>query len=131
MAAKPSGERTEKATPRKLKKARRDGQVGHSHEIGSWLSILAASFVLPDVARTLMSDAQSTLIQAGAIIANPDITMAIRVARTSLLRGAMAVVPLTALVMATSVLSSGMQGGIHVAPKLLMPKFSRLNPLNG
>jgi flagellar biosynthetic protein FlhB len=131
MAEKPSGEKTEKATPRKLKKARRDGMIGHSHELGSWLSILAASFVLPNVARSLMSVAQTTMIQAGAIIDHPDTAIALSVARESMLHGALAVMPLAILVMLTSVLSSGAQGGIHVAPKLLLPKFSRLNPLGG
>jgi 1,4-dihydroxy-2-naphthoate octaprenyltransferase len=67
MAAKPAGEKSEKATPRKLKKARRDGQIAHTPEIGSWLSVLAASFVLPAVARALMDDARTTFVQVGSI----------------------------------------------------------------
>ena len=131
MAEKPSGERTEKATPRKLKKARREGQVGHSHELGSWLSILAATFVLPQVARSLMSTSQETLLQIGGIIDHPDTGMAMALTRTAVMRGAVAVTPLAGLVMLTSVIASGSQGGIHIAPKLLLPKFSRLNPLSG
>jgi flagellar biosynthetic protein FlhB len=131
MSGKPAGERTEKATPRKVKKARRDGQIGHSAELGSWVSILAASFVLPAVVSSLMSNAQTTLVQVGAIIDHPDTPMAIAMARTSVLHGALAVAPLAALILFASVASSGLQGGFHVAPKLLGPKFSRLNPLSG
>jgi flagellar biosynthetic protein FlhB len=131
MASKPAGERTEKATPRKLKKARGDGQIGHSHELGSWLSILAATFVLPGVAKSLMATAEQTLVQVGALIQNPDTARALAIARTSLMQGAYAAAPLALLVLLTSIASTGVQGGIHVAPKLLAPKFSRLNPFNG
>ena len=131
MAEKPSGERTEKATPRKLKKARREGQVGHSHELGSWASILAASFVLPQVARSLMTASQETMIRIGGIIDRPDTGTAMALTRTAVTQGAVAVAPLAALVLMTSLVSAGGQGGIHIAPKLLLPKFSRLNPLSG
>jgi flagellar biosynthesis protein FlhB len=131
MAGNPAGERTEKATPRKLKKARREGQVGHSHELGSWLSILAASFVIPGVAKAVMADARTTMVQVGAIIGEPDVNRALAIARTATLQGAASVAPLAFLVMFTAVASSGLQGGIHVAPKLFLPKFSRLNPFKG
>ena len=50
MPEAPGGDRTERATPRRLRTARRDGQLGNTPELGSWLSLLAASFVLPQVA---------------------------------------------------------------------------------
>jgi flagellar biosynthetic protein FlhB len=131
MAGKPAGERSEKATPRKLKKARRDGQIGHSHELGSWVSILAATMVLPGVVRSLMSNAQTTMVQITGIIDHPEIASAMGIARSAALRGALSVAPLALLVIVASVMSSGIQGGIHIAPKVWVPKFSRLNPFNG
>ena len=47
-----SGEKTEQPTPQKLKKARAEGQIGRSQDIGAWVGMLAASIVLP---RTLSS----------------------------------------------------------------------------
>ncbi|HTZ44231.1 MAG TPA: EscU/YscU/HrcU family type III secretion system export apparatus switch protein [Jatrophihabitans sp.] len=126
-----SGEKTEKATPRKLKKARRDGQVGHSPELGSWLSVLAASFVLPGVARSLMGTAQISMVQVGATIQNPDVGQSLSASRYALTHAATAVLPLAVLVLVTSVASAGSQGGIWFAPKLLVPKVNRLNPLKG
>ncbi|MCW2525137.1 MAG: type secretion protein [Frankiales bacterium] len=131
MAGKPAGEKTEKATPRKIKKARHEGQIGHSHELGSWASMLAATFVLPKVMGSLMSDSRETMIEVGGIINDPDIGRALSIARHATLQGAQAVAPLALLVLFTSIASSALQGGIHVAPKLAMPKFSRLNPLHG
>ncbi len=126
-----AGEKTEKATPRKLKKARRDGQIGHSPELGSWLSVLAATFVIPGVAKALMGIAQTCLVQVGVTIQNPDTGRAIAMTRTAFLHSVLAVAPLAVLVLLTSVASAGLQGGIWVAPKLLKPKLDRLNPLKG
>ena len=68
-----SGEKTEKATPRKIKKARRDGQIGHTP--GARFLAVACwppRFVLPGVAQSLMDIAQTCLVEVGAIIENPD-----------------------------------------------------------
>ncbi|MDQ1743545.1 MAG: flagellar biosynthesis protein FlhB [Pseudonocardiales bacterium] len=131
MSGKPAGEKTEKATPRKLKKARRDGQIGHTPEVGSWLSVLAASFVIPGVGRALMDDARTTFVQIGSIISDPDTGRALALTRAALISAVLATAPLALLVLATSVASAAVQGGIWVAPKLLAPKMSRLNPLSG
>ena len=88
-----AGEKTEKPTPRRLKKARRDGQVGHSPELGSWLGVLAATFVLPAVARSLMSTAQTSMVQVGATIRNPDVGQALGMTRWALLHAATGLAP--------------------------------------
>jgi flagellar biosynthetic protein FlhB len=131
MAGKPAGEKTEKATPRRISKARRDGQIGHSPEVGSWLSVLAASFVIPTVARSLMDTSQNTLVQLRAIIADPDISRAVSLTRGAGIDAVLGGAPLALVVLLSSVMAACMQGGIWFAPKLWAPKFSRLNPLSG
>ena len=131
MSSKPAGEKTEKATPRKLKKARRDGQIGHTPEVGSWLSVLAASFVIPAVAGSLMDNARTTFLQVGSIVGTPDTGRALALTREALVSAVLATAPLAILVLLTSVASAAVQGGIWIAPKLLVPKLSRLNPLSG
>lgn len=126
-----SGEKTEKATPRKLKQARRDGSIGHSPELGSWLSVLVATFVLPSAASSLLSISRTLLVQVGVTIQDPDVGQAMGTTKWALLHAAMAVAPLALLVLLTSVVSAGGQGGIYFAPKLLKPKADRLNPLKG
>jgi flagellar biosynthesis protein FlhB len=128
---KPSGEKTEKATPQKLKKAKSQGMIGHSPELASWLSMLAASFLIPATAKSLMTSSQLTMIQIGGLIRTPETGPAISIMRQAVLKGAAAVAPLVLLVLLTSIASSAAQGGVHVATKLLMPKMSRLNPLSG
>jgi flagellar biosynthesis protein FlhB len=125
------GERSEKATPKRRKKARRDGQIGNTPELGAWLGMLAATFVVPHVAQSVMKTGTETLIQVGATIRSPDVGRAMSVAGTAARGAFSAVLPMALLIALVGVVSVAGQGGFVIAPKLLKPKFSRLNPLSG
>ena len=43
----PGGEKTEKPTPQRLKKARKEGQIPRTQELGTWAGAAAASALLP------------------------------------------------------------------------------------
>jgi flagellar biosynthetic protein FlhB len=131
VAEKPAGERTEKATPRKKREARRQGQIGNTPELGSWLALLAASFVIPRVASSLMSTASTALFQIGIIANDPDPARAIGITRQAFTSAAIGFAPLVLMILGISVASVLLQGGFAFTPKLLVPKFSRLNPLHG
>jgi flagellar biosynthetic protein FlhB len=131
MSGGGGGERTEKATPKKRQKARREGQIGNTPEVGSWLSLLAATFVVPHVFRSVMSTASATIVQVGATIEQPDPGRAMSVAASAFRHAFGAVLPLALMTGAIAVASVAAQGGIRFAPKLFKPKFSRLNPAHG
>src|ERR1700760_4681703 len=131
MPEAPGGDRTEKATPRRRRAARRDGQIGNTPELGSWLSLLAASFVLPMVGSSLMADASWTLLRTGSIIPNPDSATPGSITTTAFGRAVYAVLPFALLILGIGVFSVVVQGGFWFAPKLFLPKLSRLNPLSG
>ena len=131
MAERPASDRTEKATPRKRRTARREGQIGNTPEIGSWLALLAATFVIPGVIGSLMSTATTALVQVGAVAQKPDTGRALAVAKTAFLHSAEAIAPLVLLVLGVSIGAVVLQGGLAFSPKLFMPKLSRLNPLQG
>ncbi len=124
-------EKTEKATPRKRKKAWREGGISNTPEFGTWLGILAATYLLPWVFKSLMSTASSSLIQAGAIIRSPDPAQALVFARTNIETSMKDVLPLAVLIAVVSVAAIAGQGGIGFAPKLWKPTFKRLNPFAG
>ncbi len=124
-------DRTEKATPKKRKKARRDGQISNTHEVGSWLGLLAATFVIPSIVESMMSGGTQTLVEAGAVIRSGDTRHAVAAASSAFSAAVKSVLPLGAMIAAIAVASVAMQGGLWFAPKLLKPKFSRLNPLSG
>jgi flagellar biosynthetic protein FlhB len=129
--SQPSGERTEKATPRRKREARRKGQIGHTPEIGTWLGMLVASFVIPSVMRRLMEIASGSFARAVDMIGHPDTGTALAITKSTLFDGVEAVAPLAFVVMAIGVASAVIQGGFNFAPQLFFPKVSRLNPLQG
>lgn len=125
------GEKTEKATPKRRKDARRKGQIGNTPEVGAWLGLLAASFVVPHVVRSLMSTATLCVVQIGVVIRNPDAGVASSAARQAFTSAFKDALPLALVVALIAVLAVAGQGGLYFSPSLLKPKFSRLNPLSG
>lgn len=125
------GERTEKATPKRRKKARHDGSIGNTPEIGAWAGLLVASFVIPNVFSSLMTVSTKSLIELGAIIENPKIAPAKAMAVEAAKGAFSAVLPMALMIALVGVVSVAGQGGIWVSPKLLKPTFKRLNPLSG
>jgi flagellar biosynthesis protein FlhB len=124
-------EKTEKATPRKRKKARSEGGISNTPEFGTWAGLFAASYVLPWVFTSLFSTARTALVEAGAIIESPDPAQALIFARNNFESAFRAVLPLAIMIGVISVASIAGQGGISFAPKLWKPNLKRLNPLSG
>lgn len=125
------GDKTEKATPKRLKKARREGQIGNSREFGSWVGLMGATFVLPKVVNSVLNSATDSIVRAGAIIRSPDVGEAMTMARESATSAFKAVLPLVLLIAGIGVAGAALQGGIWFSPKALKPQFKRLNPLSG
>ncbi|HZC72965.1 MAG TPA: EscU/YscU/HrcU family type III secretion system export apparatus switch protein [Jatrophihabitans sp.] len=125
------GERTEKATPKRRKKARRDGQIGNTPELGAWLGLLVASFVLPHVFKSLFDQSRTSLIKVGAVIEHPDERDAVSIASSAMRSALVSILPLALTIAGIAVVSVALQGGIWFSPKLLKPTFKRLNPLSG
>jgi len=126
-----SGEKTEQPTPQKLKKARKEGQIGRSQDIGAWFGMLAASIMLPRTLRSAMDHSRELMAKVPDVIADPDPQIALGILKDGLMSAFWAVLPLALTMMAVGVAAAGAQGGIRVATKLFIPKFSRLNPLPG
>jgi flagellar biosynthesis protein FlhB len=125
------GERTEQATPKRKKEARKKGQIGNTPELGSWFGLLAASFLIPHVARSMMGTARICLVQVGAVIRDPQVGTATAAAHQAFRSAFTDVLPLALLFAMIGVLSAAGQGGLYFAAGALKPKFNRLNPLSG
>src|SRR5919107_5112709 len=126
-----SGEKTEQPTQQKLKKAKQEGQIGRSPDIGAWFGILAASIVLPRTLGSAMDHARELTARIPDVIARPDPAVALGMLKEGLISAAWATLPLALTMMAVGIAAAGAQGGIRVASKLFLPKFSRLNPFPG
>ncbi|MEV0896842.1 EscU/YscU/HrcU family type III secretion system export apparatus switch protein [Actinoplanes sp. NPDC049802] len=126
-----SGEKTEEPTQQRLKKAKQEGQIGRSQDLGAWVGMLAASIMLPRTLGQAMEHAQELAGKIPDTIANPDPGKALAVFKEALFGAAWAVLPLALTMMAVGIVAAGAQGGIRVATKLFIPKFNRLNPFSG
>ncbi|MEV4274377.1 EscU/YscU/HrcU family type III secretion system export apparatus switch protein [Actinoplanes xinjiangensis] len=126
-----SGEKTEEPTQQKLKKAKQEGQIGKTQDLGAWVGMLAASIMLPRTLRQAMEHAQELMEKIPDTIADPDAGKTIAILREALMSAAWAVLPLALTMMAVGIVAAAAQGGIRVATKLFIPKFSRLNPFSG
>jgi flagellar biosynthetic protein FlhB len=126
-----AGEKTEQPTQQKLKKAKQEGQIGRSQDVGAWFGMLAASIMLPRTMSSAMEHARELMAKVPTVIANPDPAVALSILKNGLMSASWAVLPLALTLMAVGIAAAGAQGGIRVATKLFIPKFSRLNPLPG
>ncbi|MEV4636020.1 EscU/YscU/HrcU family type III secretion system export apparatus switch protein [Actinoplanes sp. NPDC049548] len=126
-----SGEKTEQPTAQKLKKAKQEGQIGRSQDVGAWFGMLAASIMLPRTLSSAMDHAKELMAKIPDVVADPDPQIALGILKDGLMSAVWAVLPLALTMMAVGIAAAGAQGGIRVATKLFIPKFSRLNPLPG
>ncbi|WP_430780643.1 EscU/YscU/HrcU family type III secretion system export apparatus switch protein [Actinoplanes sp. G11-F43] len=126
-----SGEKTEEPTAQKLKKAKQEGQIGKTQDLGAWFGMLAASVMLPRTLKQAMDHAMELMEKIPDTIQNPDPGKTIGIFRDALMSAAWAVLPLALTMMAVGVVAAGAQGGIRIATKLFIPKFNRLNPFSG
>jgi len=121
------------ATPRKLAKARGDGDVARSRDLGHFGAIAAVGALLvalaPELAGWLQNLLRAGLSFDARSLAEPDVMLS---QLGSLGLKMMAVVAPLGAVMVVVALASGVaSGGWNWTFKPLAPKFSKLNPLAG
>jgi flagellar biosynthetic protein FlhB len=133
MAEQPAGERTEAATPERLRKARQQGQLPQSQEVPSAL-MLGGLLVVLALTGGWMCDwfvgqLQQSLAAATLTSKGPDALMGYL--RTCGV-GAMGVLaPVLVAAAAVSVFGSALVSGWSVSPQALRLRLDRLAPGNG
>ena len=133
MAEPSSQDRNLPASQRKLNKAREDGQIARSRDLGHFVAIATCGALLATLAPLLADWLQHTLMQglqfdAGAI-RNPGFMGEQLLAMT--IRLLWVLVPFGAVMMATALTGGIAMGGWNWTLKPLVPNFGKLNPLTG
>ena len=127
----PGGEKTEKPTPQRLKKARKDGQIARTPELGTWVGVAAASVLLPMLVGTSFTTVQQLFVKVGAVAKHPE-TSAISDLMGEALSGFLTTLLPTALaLMLAGVAATVAQGGVSVSGKSIKPSLKKLNPFKG
>lgn len=131
MAEEQQGqEKTEDATPRKLEKARDEGQVARSRELNSVAIVTfgaaAVMFVAPELTQVMMDNTRSLIANA----ASPDIPLP-TIMGNAIIDAVWAILPFSLVMFAAGVLSSVGVGGMLISSKAIQPKLERLSPIKG
>ena len=129
-----AGEKTEKATPKKRKDQRKEGNVFQSKDVITIVSLLGSfcciQLLFPMIYRTLRDCLIQFIGYAGVVeeFKQGDVTKLGFQAGLVIVKGAL---PILLIGCALAILATGIQTRFLFTSKAFKPKFSNLNPLNG
>ncbi len=126
-------EKTEEPTPRKLEKAREDGQVPRSKELTTTAVLLASSIGFLWFGGFLI-DKISNVMRYNFSLSREvvfDTSMMVHYVTHSFADVLIGLLPFFGILLLAAVLGPIALGGWLFSTKSLMPKFSRMNPLEG
>ena len=133
MADDSAQDKTLPASPRKLRKAREEGQVARSRDLGHFTVVAAGGVLVVAFAPQLIGWMQRLLSEGlrfdAASVAEPSFMLE-RLADLAL-RLLLVVVPLGLVIAGAAVATCLLIGGWNFSLKPLMPKFGKLNPISG
>lgn len=126
-------EKTEKATPRRRQEARRKGQVAKSAELPAALILLAAFLLLLAAGSTLARETVELFRQGLAVeVRDPLTPRSIEhLIVAYALAGLRIVAPFALVALLLGVLGNTVQFGFLVTTDPLVPRWTRLNPVEG
>ncbi|MSR40935.1 MAG: flagellar biosynthesis protein FlhB [Phycisphaerales bacterium] len=128
------GERTEDATPRKLREAREEGRIAKSADATSAIILLGATVILGVGMRPMLVSLAAVVeraLEGSAIVNEGSIESLHDSMYPSLGQAGFAALPLLFSALAVSVLAVLWQTGFIVSTKSLAPKLERLNLMQG
>ncbi|MGA8211060.1 MAG: EscU/YscU/HrcU family type III secretion system export apparatus switch protein, partial [Nocardioidaceae bacterium] len=124
-------EKSEKATPKKLKESRKEGQVARTQDLGAWASVLFVSLSLPWLAGAGMDRVRALLVDTVRHTATAGTQDMFAVLRSGAGLAMLMALVLGSCILVVGVASAVAQGGLFFATKAMKPKWSRLNLLQG
>jgi flagellar biosynthesis protein FlhB len=127
----PGGEKTEKPTPQRLKKARKEGQIPRTQELGTWAGAAVASGLLPMLVGNAYDETQKLFLQINDVASEPESEKVFVLLGQALSAFMTTLLPMALGLMAVGVAASAAQGGVSIATKGMKPTLKKLNPFPG
>jgi flagellar biosynthetic protein FlhB len=124
-------EKTEAPTAKKRRESRKEGQVARTPEFGAWAALMVFGLVLDTAGGWEVRALRSLMTRSFELVATPEPAKAMHLLGGALMQALIALVALGTAVMLVGVSAALGQGGFFLATKAVMPKFSKLNPVNG
>ncbi|SEO78489.1 EscU/YscU/HrcU family type III secretion system export apparatus switch protein [Trujillonella endophytica] len=127
----PGGEKTEAPTPKKLKDARKEGQIPRTQELGTWAGIATASFLMPMLVGNAYDAVGELFLQIGATTDDPQPERVTGLLGQALSTFLSTLLPAAVALMVVGLVASAAQGGVTVSAKGIKPTLKKLNPFPG
>ena len=127
----PGGEKTEDPTPQRLKKARKEGQIPRTQELGTWAGAAVASFLLPILVGDAFDEVGRMFVQVGVVVEQPEVEAVTALLGQALATFVTVALPMALALMVVGVAASAAQGGVTVTGKPMKPTLKKLNPFPG
>jgi flagellar biosynthesis protein FlhB len=127
----PGGEKTQKPTAKKLKDARKEGQIPRTQELGTWAGVAAASVLLPMLVRNSFTTVQELFVEVGSVTAHPEVSAIAGIMSEALTKFLTTLLPMALAMMLVGTAASAAQGGVAVSAKSLKPTLKKFNPVPG
>jgi flagellar biosynthetic protein FlhB len=131
MAEQNSQDRNLPASQRKLTKAREEGNLPRSQDLGHFAAMAVGGATVvamaPDAAQWLRDLVATSMHFDAQTLAQPDVML--RQLGTLVMKMIWVVLPLGLVMVATAFATSLLVGGWNFALSVLMPRFDKLNPL--
>lgn len=126
-------EKTEAATPRRLEKAREEGQVPRSRELATFMLLLGGVGGLWALGTVLAGQLGQVMEQSFLFERRQALETSVMVTHAANLgeRTLYSLLPLFALLALLALASPMLLGGWSLSAKSLKPQFSKLNPIKG
>lgn len=133
MSGQSEQERTERATPKRLEEARREGRVPRSQELSASVTLLAAGAALLVLGGN-MGEALAAAMRAGLDLTRTEAleeAQLLPALSASLRHAGVALLPVFGVIVLAVLAAPLAIGGWNVSGKPLVPDFQRLDPLSG
>jgi len=128
-----SSQKTEEPTPKRQGEAREKGQIAKSREVDHWIMIFAGTMAIAMFAPKMMTDLKALLSfyfeSAHAVPLAPSELGSVLLQLCW--NVALILAPIFGLLIVAAIGGGMAQHGILIAPDLLKPKFSKINPAAG
>jgi flagellar biosynthesis protein FlhB len=124
-------QKTEKATPRRRKESRKEGQVAKSQDLYGWAAVLAASFALPLLLSAIGGRLMAAVGEVRRVMISPEEAVMADIAATAAMSVFAALVVFLVAAMLLSLSVTVAQVGFVMSGKPIKPQVKRISPTQG
>ncbi|TFB69658.1 EscU/YscU/HrcU family type III secretion system export apparatus switch protein [Cryobacterium glaciale] len=129
MSDADSGEKTEQATQKRMKRVREKGELSKSQDVTAWLGVGAAGLMLPATIAAGATAGTDQMYLIDTLAGNPDPSVAVEALGNGLASLADILTPFFVVVLIVVLGGAALQGGIHF--KKFTGKYEQFNLVTG